>query len=254
MKSRTEPQPILLITGAARGIGAAAARLGASRGYQICVNYRSAKEAADQLVAEIEAGGGSAFAVQGDVSSAPDVAAIFAATDARPGRLKALINNAGILETQMRLDEMSPERLARVFAVNITGSFLVAREAVRRMSTRHGGLGGSIVNMSSIAATLGSPNEYIDYAASKGAIDSMTIGLAKEVAGEGIRVNSLRPGLIETDIHISGGEPGRVERLKSTIPMQRGGTAEEVAQAALWLLSDEASYITGALLDIGGGR
>lgn len=254
MTTSDDQKPILLITGGSRGIGAAAARLAAKRGYQVCINYHSAQDAADQLVAEIEAGDGSAFAVRGDVSRPEDVKSIFAATDTRPGRLKGLINNAGVLERQMRLDEMTPDRFSRVFAVNITGSFLCAREAVLRMSTRHGGNGGAIVNLSSIAARLGAPGEYVDYAASKGAIDTMTIGLSKEVGAEGIRVNALRPGIIETDIHASGGEPGRVERLKSHIPLQRGGTAEEVAQAALWLLSDEASYITGALLDIGGGR
>lgn len=253
-ETQTKIKPILLITGAARGIGAAAARLGASQGYHICINYRSAAKLADQLVADIIRAGGEAFAVQADVSKPDDVAALFAAIDQRPGQLKALINNAGILEPQMRLDEMTPERLTRVFAVNISGSFLCAREAVLRMSSRHGGSGGAIVNLSSAASRLGSPNEYIDYAASKGAIDSMTIGLAKEVGAEGIRVNALRPGIIETEIHASGGEPGRVERLKTQIPLQRGGTAEEVAKAALWLLSDDASYISGALLDVSGGR
>lgn len=248
------PLPVLLITGASRGIGAAAARLGAQKGYEVCINYRSAAGAAERLADEIDDADGAAFTVQGDVSQPGNVARIFAAIDARPGPLAALINNAGILEPHMRLDEMSPERLARVFAVNITGSFLCAREAVRRMSTHHGGKGGAIVNLSSAASRLGSPNEYIDYAASKGAIDTMTIGLAKEVAAEGIRVNALRPGIIETEIHASGGEPARVERLKGQVPMLRGGTAEEVAQAALWLLSDEASYITGALLDVSGGR
>ena len=247
-------KPILLVTGGSRGIGAATARLAAARGYAICLSYRSNEAAAETVVADIERAGGEAVAVQADVASEADVLRLFAAVDAKPGRLAVLVNNAGILERQTTLLDMEAARWQRVLATNVIGSFLCAREAVRRMSTRLGGAGGAIVNVSSMAARLGSPGEYVDYAASKGAIDSMTVGLAREVAAEGIRVNAVRPGVIHTDIHASGGEPGRVDRVKGTVPMQRGGTAEEVARAILWLASDEASYSTGTFIDVSGGR
>jgi NAD(P)-dependent dehydrogenase (short-subunit alcohol dehydrogenase family) len=243
----------LIVTGGGRGIGAATAALGAQRGYAVCVNYLRDVAAATKVVATIEAAGGRALAVQADVASEGDVARLFDRAQ-ELGPLAALVNNAGILERQARLDEMTADRLARVFATNITGAFLCAREAVRRMSTRRGGRGGAIVNISSIAARLGAPGEYIDYAASKGAIDTLTIGLAREVAEEGIRVNAVRPGVIRTDMHASGGEPGRVDRVKSAIPMKRGGEPEEVARAILWLLSDESSYTTGTFIDVSGGR
>jgi NAD(P)-dependent dehydrogenase (short-subunit alcohol dehydrogenase family) len=243
----------VLVTGGGRGIGAATARLAARRGWAVAVNYVRDAGAAQAVADEIERDGGRAAAVQGDVAREADVVAMFDAT-ARLGPLRGLVNNAGILEQQMRVDEMSAERFARVFATNITGAFLCAREAVRRMSTRHGGGGGAIVNVSSIAARLGGTGEYVDYAASKGAIDTMTVGLAREVAEEGVRVNGVRPGVIYTDIHASGGEPGRVDRVKSAVPMKRGGQPEEVAQAILWLLSDESSYVTGASIDVSGGR
>lgn len=245
---------ILIVTGGSRGIGAATARLAAARGYAVCISYLNNQPAADEAVASIEQAGGRALAVQADVAQEADVLRLFEAVDRQFGRVTALVNNAGILERQMRLEQMDAARWNRVFAANVIGSFLCAREAVRRMSTRQGGAGGAIVNLSSIAAKLGAPEEYVDYAASKGAIDSMTIGLAKEVAAEGIRVNGVRPGVIHTDIHASGGEPGRVERVKNAVPMKRGGQAEEVAQAILWLLSDESSYTTGTLVDVAGGR
>ncbi|HSN22497.1 MAG TPA: SDR family oxidoreductase, partial [Usitatibacter sp.] len=234
--------------------GAATARLAAARGYAVCVNYRSNREAAEAVVASIAAGGGRAIAIGADVAREDDVLRLFAECEGALGPLAALVNNAGILERHMRVDEMSLGRLERVFATNVVGAFLCVREAVRRMSTRHGGRGGAIVNVSSVAATLGSPDEYVDYAASKGAIDTLTIGLAREVAAEGIRVNAVRPGVIYTGIHASGGEPGRVDRVKSAVPMKRGGEPEEVARAILWLLSEESSYCTGALLDVSGGR
>jgi NAD(P)-dependent dehydrogenase (short-subunit alcohol dehydrogenase family) len=245
---------IALITGASRGIGAATARLAAGHGYAVCVNYRQDRAAAAAVVADIERTGGRAIAVAADVSSEPDVVRLFETADRELGPIAALVNNAGIVGRQARVDEMDATRLNRMFAINVIGSFLCAREAVRRMSTRHGGAGGAIVNVSSAASRLGSPNEYVDYAASKGAIDTMTIGLSKEVAAEGIRVNGVRPGLILTDIHASGGEPGRVDRLRGSIPMQRGGGSLEVARAILWLLSDEASYSTGTFIDVAGGR
>lgn len=244
----------VIVTGAGRGIGAATAKLAAQRGYGVCVNYRRDAESARRVVDEILHAGGRAHAAQGDVAIEADVVRLFDAARERLGPLAALVNNAGVLEHHMRLDEMEAGRLERVFATNVIGAFLCAREAVRRMSTRHGGRGGAIVNVSSMAARLGSPNEYIDYAASKGAIDTMTIGLAREVAEEGIRVNAVRPGVIYTDIHASGGEPARVERVKAAVPMKRGGEPEEVARAILWLLSDEASYTTGSFIDVSGGR
>jgi NAD(P)-dependent dehydrogenase (short-subunit alcohol dehydrogenase family) len=245
---------VILITGASRGIGAATARLAAQHGYSVCVNYRRDRDAADGVVRAIETHGGRAIAVAADVSVEADVSRLFKAVDTMPGSLVALVNNAGILEDQMRVEAMTAARLTRVFATNVIGAFLCAREAVRRMSARHGGVGGAIVNVSSAAARLGAPGEYVDYAASKGAIDTMTIGLAREVAEEGIRVNAIRAGLIYTELHASGGEPNRVDRLKTTVPMKRGGAAEEVAHAILWLLSDEASYTTGACIDVTGGR
>jgi NAD(P)-dependent dehydrogenase (short-subunit alcohol dehydrogenase family) len=244
----------VLITGASRGIGAACAVAAAQAGYDVCLNYASNVDAARSVAEQVKAIGRRCELAQGNVAEETEVLGIYDLIDRRFGRLDALINNAGVLETHMRLDQMTLQRFNRVFGVNITGSFLCAREAVKRMSTRHGGQGGAIVNVSSLAARLGSPNEYIDYAASKGAIDSLTIGLAKEVAAEGIRVNAVRPGLIYTEIHASGGEAGRVDRLKDNIPMKRGGTAQEVAQTILWLLSTEASYVTGTLIDVGGGR
>jgi NAD(P)-dependent dehydrogenase (short-subunit alcohol dehydrogenase family) len=245
---------VLIVTGGSRGIGAATARLGAQRGYAVCVNYVSNRKAADDVVADIERGGGKAIAVAADVSSEPDVVRMFETVDKSLGRVTALVNNAGTLEKQMRLEQMDAARLARMFAVNVTGSFLCAREAVRRMSTRHGGKGGAIVNVSSGAARLGSPGEYVDYAACKGAIETMTIGLAREVADEGIRVNAVRPGHIYTEIHALGGEPGRVDRVKASVPMKRGGQPDEPARAILWLLSDEASFSTGTFIDVTGGR
>jgi NAD(P)-dependent dehydrogenase (short-subunit alcohol dehydrogenase family) len=245
---------VVLITGAGRGIGAATARLAAQRGYAVCLNYRENREAAESVVHEITAAGGTAMAVSGNVGVEQDVKRMFETCDRDLGTLSGLVNNAGILEKQMRLETMDAARLQRIFTTNVVGAFLCAREAVRRMSQKHGGAGGAIVNVSSAAARLGAPDEYIDYAASKGALDTMTIGLAREVANEGIRVNAVRPGLIYTDIHASGGDPGRVERLEGFLPMKRGGHADEVAQAILWLLSDEASYTTGAFIEVSGGR
>ncbi|WAN08123.1 SDR family oxidoreductase [Stutzerimonas balearica] len=245
---------VMLITGASRGIGAATAQLAARRGYAVCLNYRQRADAAEQLAQRIRQAGGRAITVAADVADEEQVAALFAAIDREFGRLDVLVNNAGMLERQMRLEEMDAARLQRVFATNVLGSFLCAREAIKRMSTAHGGRGGAIVNLSSVAARLGAPNEYIDYAAAKAAIDAMTIGLAKEVAAEGIRVNAVRPGVVYTEIHASGGEPDRVERVRASVPMARGGQPEEIAEAVLWLASDQASYTSGALLDVAGGR
>jgi NAD(P)-dependent dehydrogenase (short-subunit alcohol dehydrogenase family) len=244
----------IVVTGGSRGIGAATAKLAASRGYAVCVNYRANAAAAQAVVDAISGAGGRAIAVQADVALESDVRRLFETSDARLGSLAALVNNAGILETQMRVEAMTAERLQRVLATNVTGAFICAREAIRRMSTRHGGTGGGIVNLSSRAALLGAAGEYVDYAASKAAIEALTVGLSREVAAEGIRVNAVRPGVIRTDIHASGGEPGRIDRVKPTVPMQRGGEPEEVASAILWLLSDEASYTTGAFIDVSGGR
>ena len=245
---------VIVITGASRGIGAATARLAAARGYAVCVNYLKNRAAANAVVDDIELAGGQAIAVAADVASETEVVKLFKTVDQQLGTVTALVNNVGILETQMRVDEMDAARLNRIFAANITSCFLCAREAVRRMSSRHGGSGGAIVNVSSAASRLGAAGEYVDYAASKGAIDTLTIGLSREVATEGIRVNAVRPGFIYTDIHASGGEPGRVDRVKDSVPMKRGGRPEEVAHAILWLLSDEASYATGTFIDLAGGR
>jgi NAD(P)-dependent dehydrogenase (short-subunit alcohol dehydrogenase family) len=245
---------VLLITGGGRGIGAATALLAAKRGYAVAVNYASNSLAADEVVRKIRAGGGTAMAVQADVGDEAQVTAMFEKLDAKLGRLTALVNNAGIVDVTARVDAMSAARLERMFRINVIGSFLCAREAVRRMSTKHGGAGGAIVNVSSGASRLGSPGQYVDYAASKGAIDTFTLGLAKEVAQEGIRVNAVRPGVIDTDIHASGGLPDRAAALAPQIPLQRAGTADEIAGAILWLLSAEASYTTMALLDVTGGR
>ncbi len=245
---------VLLITGASRGIGAETAHLAAGRGYSLCLNYRHDEQAANSLLEALLADGCMAFIHQADVADETQVMEMFAAIDRRFGHIDALVNNAGILEPQCSLVEMSPERWRRILDVNVVGSFLCAREAVRRMAITGGGHGGAIVNVSSRAADLGGAHEYIDYAAAKGAIDSMTVGLAKEVASLGIRVNAVRPGLIYTDIHAAGGEAGRVDRLKAGVPMQRGGLPGEVAEAILWLLSDASAYTTGSFIDVSGGR
>ncbi|BDD85689.1 SDR family oxidoreductase [Desulfofustis limnaeus] len=244
---------VLLVTGASRGIGAATAGLAAERGYAVCVNYLRNGQAAERVVADIRNGGGQAIAVAADVAKESEVQRLFATIDERLGRVTALVNNAAILERQSRVEDITEERLQRILATNVVGPFLCAREALRRMSRRHGGSGGAIVNVSSVAARLGSSGEYVDYAASKGAIDTFTIGLAREVADEGIRVNAVRPGYIYTDIHAAGGEPDRVERVKGSLPMRRGGLPQEVAQAIVWLLSEEASFVTGAFIDLAGG-
>jgi NAD(P)-dependent dehydrogenase (short-subunit alcohol dehydrogenase family) len=245
---------VLIVTGGSRGIGAATAKLAAERGYAVCVNYKRNRAAADRVVSDIQAAGGKALAVGADVASESDVMRLFETVDAGMGPLAGLVNNAGVLEKQSRVDQIDAARIDRVFATNVRGAFICAREAVRRMSTRHGGAGGAIVNVSSRAAQLGAPGEYVDYAASKAALDAMTIGLAREVAGEGIRVNGVRAGIIYTEIHADGGEPGRVDRLGPGLPMQRGGDAIEVARAILWLLSDEASYSAASFIDVAGGR
>ncbi len=245
---------VIIITGSSRGIGASVAMLAAEDGYAVCVNYLSNKEAADKVVDSITKRNGTAIAVQANVAVEKDIIGLFEKVDSALGRVTALVNNAGTLEKQNRVENMNSERIGRIFATNVTGTFICSREAVRRMSFKHGGNGGTIVNISSMASRLGSPDEYVDYAASKGAIDTFTIGLAKEVAGEGIRVNAVRPGIIDTDIHALGGEPDRVNRVKGFIPMKRGGKPEEVARAVLWLLSDEASFTTGSFIDVSGGR
>ena len=245
---------IMIVTGASRGIGAATAVLAAQRGYAVCVNYVRNRDAAEDVVRKIEAIGRHAIAVPADIAIEAEVMRLFATVDDKLGRVTALVNNAGVLEKQTTIAGIDSARLGRVFATNVTGAFICSREAVRRMSTRQGGEGGGIVNVSSRASQIGSAGEYIDYAASKGAVDSLTIGLAKEVAEEGIRVNGVRPGFIYTEMHASGGEPNRVDRVKAFAPMKRGGTAEEVASAILWLLSEESAYVTGTFIDVSGGR
>jgi NAD(P)-dependent dehydrogenase (short-subunit alcohol dehydrogenase family) len=240
---------VMLVTGGGRGIGAATARLAAERGYAVCVNYRKDADAAEKLARDIKG-----IAVQGDVASEQDVLRLFRTVDEKLGRVTVLVNNAGIVDRSSRVESMAAERIQRMLAVNVTGSFLCAREAIKRMSTRHGGKGGAIVNLSSAAARLGSPGDYVDYAASKGAIDTFTVGLAKEVGPEGIRVNAVRPGVVRTEIHAVSGDPARVDRIGAAAPLQRPGEAEEIARTIVWLASDEASYITGALLDVSGGR
>lgn len=242
---------VLVITGGGRGIGAATARLAAARGYAVALNYRENRSAAESLARGLP---GSAVAIQADIASEADVVRLFQTVDRELGRLTALVNNAGIVDRGTRVADMSAARIARMFAVNVTGSFLCAREAIKRMSKRAGGAGGAIVNVSSVAARLGGAGEYVDYAASKGAIDSFTVGLAKELGPEGIRVNAVRPGIIRTEIHVASGDPARVERIGAAAPLERAGEADEVARAILWLLSEEASYVTGALVDVAGGR
>ncbi|MBX3645118.1 MAG: SDR family oxidoreductase [Rubrivivax sp.] len=246
--------PSVLVTGGSRGIGAAAAVLAAQRGWDVAINYTRDAAAAERVAAQVRAAGRRALVIQADVAEEAEVLAMFAAVDREFGALRGLVNNAGVVDLPARVDEMSLQRLQRMFAINLTGSFLCAREAVRRMSSKHGGAGGAIVNLSSAAARLGSPGQYVDYAASKAGIDLLTLGLAREVATEGIRVNAVRPGIIDTDIHASGGLPDRARQVAPMVPMQRAGSAEEVAQAIVWLLSDEASYTTGTVLDVTGGR
>jgi NAD(P)-dependent dehydrogenase (short-subunit alcohol dehydrogenase family) len=254
MPTAITPTGVLLVTGGSRGIGAATALLAASQGWAVAVNYRSNSLAADAVVRRIRADGGRAMTVRADVALEADVLRMFEQVDAKLGPLSGLVNNAGVVDVACRLADMTAARLHRQWATNVLGSQLCAREAVRRMSTRHGGEGGAIVNVSSVAAVLGAGGQYVDYAACKGAIDTFTVGLAREVAAEGIRVNAVRPGIIDTDIHASGGQPDRAQRLASTIPMQRPGQPDEIAQAILWLLGSAASYTTGALLDVTGGR
>lgn len=246
--------PVLLVTGGSRGIGASVCRKAAAAGWRVLINYVSNEKAASDLAGEIYAAGGMAETVQGDTSTEAGIAAIFVAVDDRLGRLDGLVNNAGVVDKAERVEDYSRERLDRMFSINVIGKIRCASEAVKRMSTKHGGSGGSIVNISSMAAVIGGPNQYVDYAAAKGAIDTFTIGLSKEVAGEGIRVNAIRPGIIETDIHASGGTPDRAWAMATQIPMQRPGTADEVADSVLFLLSNQATYITGAILNVSGGR
>jgi NAD(P)-dependent dehydrogenase (short-subunit alcohol dehydrogenase family) len=245
---------IALITGASRGIGAASALAAAKLGFDIALNYANNQQAAQEVAEQVRALGRNAVVLQADIGNQAEVLQLFSSVDEQLGTITALINNAGILENASRLDAMSVERWERVFRINVFGCFMCAKEAVKRMSSLHGGQGGSIVNISSVAARMGSPFEYVDYAASKGAVDTMTLGLAKEVATEGIRVNAVRPGLIYTDIHASGGEPNRVDRLSALIPMKRGGSAQEVADVVAWLLSDQSTYVTGTTIDVSGGR
>ncbi len=246
--------PVILVTGGSRGIGAATALQAARAGFAVAVNYSAKSLAADAVVRQIVAAGGMAMAVQADVAVESQVLAMFEAVDARLGRLSALVNNAGVVDVAARVDQMSAQRIRRMFDINVLGTFICAREAVKRMSTRHGGAGGAIVNVSSVAARLGGPGQYVDYAASKGAIDSFTLGLAREVAAEGIRVNAVRPGIIETEIHASGGQPDRAQAMAPLVPMQRAGSADEVARTIVWLLMPDASYTTGAVVDVAGGR
>jgi len=245
---------LALVTGGSRGIGRATSLLLAQAGYRVAINFRQREAEALQVVADIEAQGGNAFALQADIADEAQVVRMFRQLDQQPGALRVLVNNAGILFSQCRVEDLDAARIQRVLATNVTGTFICCREAVKRMSTAHGGQGGAIVNVSSAAARTGSPNEYVDYAASKGAMDTLTRGLSLEVAAQGIRVNSVRPGLIYTDMHADGGEPGRVDRLAASLPMQRGGQAEEIAAAIVWLASDAASYVTGSFIDASGGR
>lgn len=247
-------KPVLLITGGSRGIGAATALLAARNGWSVVVNYTHNAQAADAVVQQIRQAGGEAISLQADVGDEAQIVRMFEQIDTQLGRLSGLVNNAGVLDTAARVDEMSWARIERILRINVLGSFACAREAIRRMSTRHGGQGGAIVNLSSVAARMGAPGQYVDYGASKGAIDTFTAGLAKEVAGEGIRVNGVRPGIIDTDIHASGGLPNRARELASQIPMQRAGSAAEVAESIVWLLSDAASYVTGTTIEVTGGR
>jgi len=254
MSGQAKNAGVVIVTGGGRGIGAATARLAAKRGYQVCLGYLRDRASAERVVQDIRDDGGSAIAVPGDVAVEKDVVHLFEACDRSLGPLTALVNNAGIVTRPSRVEAMDAARLQLMFSTNVVGAFLCAREAIRRLSKKHGGKGGAIVNVSSGAARLGSPGEWVDYAASKGAIDTMTIGLAKELADDGIRVNCVRPGFVNTGIHAGAGEPDRIDRLRASIPMKRGGEPEEVARAILWLLSDEASYSTGAILDVTGGR
>ena len=246
--------PTLLITGGSRGIGAAAARLAAQRGWDVAVNYTRDAAAADAVATDVRAAGRRALVLQGDVGIEADVLAMFATIDREWGPLHGLVNNAGVVDVAARVDAMSAARIERMFAINVFGTMWCAREAVRRMSTQRGGQGGAIVNLSSAAAKLGAPGQYVDYAAAKGAVDAFTLGLAREVATEGIRVNAVRPGIIETDIHASGGQPGRAAQMAPLVPMQRAGSAMEVAQAIVWLLSADSGYTTGSVVDVTGGR